>query len=113
MLSSVDFSLETSSMLFVEIIKKHVSSLWNQKGHTTLMYSLNEFPSNSKDYKKNQNLSMSNCVIKITLFMCGPFSLDFSSDCTHTSSLCILCCKGEALKLFSVGRQLISSQNGD
>jgi hypothetical protein len=32
---------------------------------------------------------------------------------THTSSLCILCCKGEVLELFSVGKQLISSQNGD
>jgi hypothetical protein len=32
---------------------------------------------------------------------------------TCTSSLYILCCKGEALKLFSVERQLISSQNGD
>jgi hypothetical protein len=45
--------------------------------------------------------------------MCGLFSLDFGSDSTHISSLCILCCKGEALKLFSVGRQLISSQNGE
>jgi hypothetical protein len=45
--------------------------------------------------------------------MCGLFSLDFGGDCTHTSSLCILYCKGEALKLFSVGRQLISSQNGE
>ena len=32
---------------------------------------------------------------------------------THTSSLYILLCKGEALELFSVERQLISSQNGD
>jgi hypothetical protein len=32
---------------------------------------------------------------------------------THTSSLCIFCCKGEALELFSTGKQLISSQNGD
>jgi hypothetical protein len=28
---------------------------------------------------------------------------------THTSSIFILSCKGEALKLFSIGRQLISS----
>jgi hypothetical protein len=32
---------------------------------------------------------------------------------THTSSLCIFCCKGGALELFSVERQLISSQNRD
>jgi hypothetical protein len=32
---------------------------------------------------------------------------------TYISSLCILCCKGGALELFSVERQLISSQNGD
>jgi hypothetical protein len=60
MLSFVDFSLETSSMLFVEIIKQHLSSLWNQKGHTTLMYFLNEFPSNSKDSKKKKSESI--CV---------------------------------------------------
>jgi hypothetical protein len=40
-----------------------------------------------------------------TTFMCGRMSFDSSGDCTHTSSLCILYCKGEALKLFSVGRQ--------
>jgi hypothetical protein len=45
--------------------------------------------------------------------MCDLFSLDFGGDFTHTSSLCILSCKGEALELFSVERQLISSQNGD
>jgi hypothetical protein len=28
-------------------------------------------------------------------------------------SFCILSCKGKALELFSVGKQLISSQNGD
>jgi hypothetical protein len=32
MLSSVDFFLETISMLFVEVIKQHLSSLSNQKG---------------------------------------------------------------------------------
>jgi hypothetical protein len=41
------------------------------------------------------------------------FSLGFGGDCTPTSSVCILCCKGEALELFSVERQLISSHNGD
>jgi DNA-directed RNA polymerase V subunit 1 len=45
--------------------------------------------------------------------MCGPFSLDFGSDYPHTSSLYILCCKGEALELFSVERQLISSLHGE
>jgi hypothetical protein len=47
-----------------------------------------------------------------TTFMCGLFSFDFGSDWTYTSSLYVLC-KGEDLELFSVGRQLISSQNGD
>jgi hypothetical protein len=56
---------------------------------------------------------VSNRVIIITPLLCGLFSLDFGSDCTYTSPLCILCCKGEALELLSVGRQLISSQNGD
>jgi hypothetical protein len=40
------------------------------------------------------------------------FSLGFGGDCTPTSSLCILCCKGETLELFSVKKQLISSQIG-
>jgi hypothetical protein len=39
--------------------------------------------------------------------------LDFDGDFTHTRSLGILSCKGEALELISVGRQLISSHNGD
>jgi hypothetical protein len=47
--------------------------------------------------------------------MCDLFSHDFGGDCTHTSSLCILCCKDEALELFNIERQLISlsNQNGD
>jgi hypothetical protein len=45
-----------------------------------------------------------------TTFMCGLFSFDLSS--LYKSPLCPLC-KGEALKLFSVGKQLVSSQNGD
>jgi hypothetical protein len=63
--------------------------------------------------KINQNPYVSNRGIRITSFMCGLFPLDFGSDYTHTSSLCVLCCKGEALELFSIERQLISSQNED
>jgi hypothetical protein len=44
--------------------------------------------------------------------MCGLFSLDFGGDYTYKFPLRPLC-KGEALKLFSVERQLISFQNGD
>jgi hypothetical protein len=44
-----------------QVIKQHLSSPLDQKGHTP--------------------------------FMCGLFSFDFDSDCTHTSSLCILCVK--------------------
>jgi hypothetical protein len=47
-----------------------------------------------------------------TTFMCGLFSFDLDSDYSYKFPLRSLC-KGEALKLFSVGRQLISSQNGD
>jgi hypothetical protein len=39
--------------------------------------------------------------------------LHLDGDFTHTRSLGILSCKGEALELFSVERQLISSQNRD
>jgi hypothetical protein len=45
-------------------------------------------------------------------FMCGLFSFDLGSDYLYKFPLHHLC-KGEALKIFSVGRQLISSQNGD
>jgi hypothetical protein len=38
--------------------------------------------------------------------------LDFGSDYSYKFPLHPLC-KGEALELFSVGKQLISSQNGD
>jgi hypothetical protein len=44
--------------------------------------------------------------------MCGLISFDLGSDYSYKFPLCPLC-KGEALELFSVGRQLISSHNGD
>jgi hypothetical protein len=44
--------------------------------------------------------------------MCGLFSFDLGSGYLYKFLLCPLC-KGEALKLFSVGKQLVSSQNGD
>jgi hypothetical protein len=65
---------------------------------------LSKFAANSEVSIENQNLSVFNHVIKITSFMCSLMSPDFGSDCTHTSFLCILCCKAETLKLFSIGR---------
>jgi hypothetical protein len=47
-----------------------------------------------------------------TTLMCGLISFDLGSDYSYKFPLCPLC-KGEALELFSVERQLISSQNGD
>jgi hypothetical protein len=44
--------------------------------------------------------------------MCGLISFDLSSDYSSKFPLRPLC-KGEALEIFSVERQLISSQNGD
>jgi hypothetical protein len=44
--------------------------------------------------------------------MCGLISFDLGSDYSYKFPLHPLC-KGEALELFSVERQLISSQNGD
>jgi hypothetical protein len=75
-LSSVDLFLEMILVLFVEVIKQHLSSLLDQKG--------------------------------IPLPMCGLFSLDFGSDYSYKFPLRPLC-KGEALKLSSVKRQLGSS----
>jgi hypothetical protein len=63
-----------------QVIKQHLSSLFDQKG--------------------------------IPLSMCGLFSLDLGSDYLYKFPLHPLC-KGEALELFSVERQLISSQNED
>jgi hypothetical protein len=67
-------------MLFVKVIKQHLSSLLDQKGIP--------LP----------------CVVSFLLILVVT---------THTSSLYILSCKGEVLELFSVVKQLISSQNGD
>jgi hypothetical protein len=44
--------------------------------------------------------------------MCGLISFDLGSDYSYQFPLHPLC-KGEALELFSIGKQLISSQNGD
>ena len=44
--------------------------------------------------------------------MCGLISFDLGSDYSYKFPL-RPSCKGEALELFSVGKQLISSQNGD
>jgi hypothetical protein len=48
----------------------------------------------------------------IPLPMSDLFSFDLGSDYSYKFPLRPLC-KGEALELFSVGKQLISSQNGD
>jgi hypothetical protein len=45
-----------------------------------------------------------------TTFMCGLISFDLGSDYSYRFPLHLLC-KGEALELFSVGKQLIISQN--
>jgi hypothetical protein len=47
-----------------------------------------------------------------TTLMCGLISFDLGSDYSYPFPLHPLC-KGQALELFSVERQLISSQNGD
>jgi hypothetical protein len=44
--------------------------------------------------------------------MCGLISFDLSNDYSYKFPLHPLC-KGGALELFSVERQLIGSQNGD
>jgi hypothetical protein len=44
--------------------------------------------------------------------MCGLISFDLGCDYSYKFPLHPLC-KGEALDLFSVRKQLISSQNGD
>jgi hypothetical protein len=45
-------------------------------------------------------------------FICGLFSFNLGGDYSYKFLLRPLC-KGEALELFSVGKQLISSQNRD
>jgi hypothetical protein len=80
MWSSVNYFLETISMLFVKWSSNIYHLYWIKRAYPFHVWSL---------------------------------FLDFDGDFKHTSSLCILCCKGEALELFSVERQLINSQNGD
>jgi hypothetical protein len=77
------------------------------KEYITLMYSLVNFLPIQKSPTKIKTYLCLDHVIKIHLPMCGRMSFYSSGDYTHTSSLCILYCKGEALKLFSVGRQLL------
>jgi hypothetical protein len=76
------------------------------------MYSLSKVLTTLEVFIENQNLYVFNHVTKIYLPMCGLFSLDVSSDYTYKFPLRPLC-KCEALKLFSVRRQLFNSQNGD
>jgi hypothetical protein len=47
-----------------------------------------------------------------TIYMCGLISFDLGSDYSYKFPLHPLC-KGEALEIFSVAKQLISSQNRD
>jgi hypothetical protein len=79
MLSSVDPFLETILVLFIKIIKQHLSSLLDQKGIPLL----------------------------------GVVSFLLILVVTRSKFPLHPLCKGESLKLFSVIRQLISSQNGD
>jgi hypothetical protein len=83
---------------------------------TTLMYDLSWTPS-LKQFLCCLWSDQATSIISIgskghTTFMCGLISFDFGSDYLYMFPLHPLC-KGEALELFSVGKQLISSQNGD
>ncbi|KAG2648561.1 DNA-directed RNA polymerase V subunit 1-like [Panicum virgatum] len=51
-------------------------------------------------------------TVKINPLMCGPFSADFDGDCVHIYYPQSLAAKAEALELFSVEKQLISSHSG-
>jgi hypothetical protein len=79
-LSSVDLFLETIPVLFVKVIKQHLSSPLDKKG---IPFS---------------------CVVSFPWLWWWLHTYKFP---LHPL------CKGEALELFSVEKQLISSQNGD
>ncbi|KAJ1277932.1 hypothetical protein BS78_04G040400 [Paspalum vaginatum] len=51
-------------------------------------------------------------TVKINPLICGPFSADFDGDCVHIYYPQSLAAKAEALELFSVEKQLISSHSG-
>lgn len=51
-------------------------------------------------------------TVKINPLMCSPFSADFDGDCVHIYYPQSLAAKAEALELFSVEKQLISSHSG-
>jgi hypothetical protein len=64
-------------------------------------------------YKRDQATSVISIGSKgHTTFMCGLISFDLGSDYSHKFPLHPLC-KGEALELFSVRKQLFRSQNRD
>ncbi|KAF8776332.1 hypothetical protein HU200_003555 [Digitaria exilis] len=51
-------------------------------------------------------------TVKINPLICGPLSADFDGDCVHIYYPQSLAAKAEALELFSVEKQLISSHSG-
>jgi hypothetical protein len=76
MLSSIDHSLETISMFFVKWSSNIYHLCWI-KGVYCFNVLFNEFTTNLEVSIENQNLPVSNRVIKITPSMCDPFSLTF------------------------------------
>ena len=51
-------------------------------------------------------------TVKINPLICSPFGADFDGDCVHIYYPQSLAAKAEALELFSVRNQLISSYTG-
>jgi hypothetical protein len=72
----------------------------------------NEFSTNLEVFIKTRNLSVSNHVIKKSPFSCVvPFLLTFVVIAHIQVLFDSFVAKSEALKLFSIERQLISSSN--
>jgi hypothetical protein len=83
-------------------------------GITLRCYLLSTFPWNNFDVvcRSDQTTSIISVAQTGIPLSCVVSFLLILVVTTHTCSLYVLC-KGEALELFSVERQLISSQNGD
>ncbi|CAN0863398.1 DNA-directed RNA polymerase V subunit 1 [Linum grandiflorum] len=52
-------------------------------------------------------------VVKINPLICGPLSADFDGDCIHLFYPQSVAAKSEALELFALGKQLLSSHSGN
>jgi 4-hydroxyphenylpyruvate dioxygenase-like putative hemolysin len=110
--SLINLSLETISMMFEEIDHVTYAITVGSKEYITLMYSFVNFSTYFEISIKNQNLSVSNRVIKATQSCVVPFLLTLVVTAHIQVPFASFVVKVKPWS-FLVERQLISSQNRD